>query len=106
MEQYITQKIMQHLLEGNVTEFLAYFLIFIFIWVEVRGMKKELTKLNKTVTDSFAKGEERFEALEESQLDFDTRVTKLETRIETFQIQMSGFEHKLGGKTNERNSVN
>lgn len=106
MEQYILTKILEHLTQGNVTEFIAYFLIFIFIWIEVRGMKKELHNMNTNISKSFKKGEERFEIIESNQLEFDTRVTQLETRIENFQIQMSGFEHKLGGKTSERNSIN
>lgn len=98
MEQYLVNQIMDKLAQGNLTEFVAYVLIFIFIWIEVRGMKKELTKLNTTVSNGFAEGEKRFEDLENSKMEMDTRLTKIETRFETLQIQMSGFEHKLGGK--------
>lgn len=80
MEAYLTGEILKSLMNGDATKFIAYILIFIFIWVEVRGMKKELANLNTTIVKSFAEGEKRFEMLEDNQKLYEHRLTMLENR--------------------------
>jgi hypothetical protein len=50
--------------DGNITRFFAYCFIFGFLWIEVRGLKKEMAKLNQTISKSFHEGEARFEVIE------------------------------------------
>jgi len=71
METILTSEIIKAISEGDATRFISYVAIFVFIWVEVRGLKKELKKLNVTISESFKKGEDRFETIE-------GRITKLE----------------------------
>lgn len=80
MEAYLTAEILKALTNGDATKFIAYILIFIFIWIEVRGMKKELANLNLTVGKSFAEGEKRFEMLEDSHKLIEHRLSMLENR--------------------------
>lgn len=58
--------IIEALQKGDLPKIIGYGLVFFFIWREVRGLKDELKHLNKTVGDSFAKGEERFTAIEQA----------------------------------------
>lgn len=78
MDAYLTAEILKALTSGDLGKMIAYGLIFFFIWIEVRGMKKELHTLNKTVSKSFADGEARFEALESQTFDMNERLSKLE----------------------------
>ena len=72
MDQILTSKIIDSLIQGNIPNFLSYVAIFMFIWIEVRGLKKEVSKLNTTIAKSFAEGENRFTKIEH-------RLTLLET---------------------------
>lgn len=78
METYLATEVLNALATGNVSKFLAYGLVFFFIWLEVRGMKNQLKDLNTTVSKSFNEGEKRFESLEDHQLNFEIRLAKLE----------------------------
>lgn len=50
--------------EGNALKGFGYIVIFFVIWLEVRGLKKQFKTLNETISTSFAKGEERFNTIE------------------------------------------
>lgn len=78
METYLATEVLNALATGNVSKFLAYGLVFFFIWLEVRGMKNQLKDLNSTVSKSFKEGEKRFETIEDHQLKFEIRLAKLE----------------------------
>lgn len=78
----IVTEILKSLGEGNVTKGLFLILIFAVIWLEVRGMKKQLKMLNETVLKSFADGEKRFETIEANQKEFEHRLTVLEQPIQ------------------------
>ena len=78
MESYLANEILRSLLNGDFSKFVAYGLVFFFIWLEVRGMKNQLKDLNATVSKSFHDGEKRFESLEDHQLKFEIRLAKLE----------------------------
>lgn len=78
VEKVLAEKIIESLTKGSITDLIAYAAIFFLIWLEVRGMKKELITLNKMVSESFANGEKRFEALESNDLSFEHRLTQLE----------------------------
>jgi hypothetical protein len=64
LDAYLTGEILRALTEGNIGKFAAYGLVFIFLWIEVRGMKKQLILLNKNIADKFQEGEHRFEQIE------------------------------------------
>lgn len=78
METYLTTEIIKALSQADYAKVLGYGAIFFIIWIEVHGMKKELKKLNLTVSTSFADGEKRFEALEKDSKLFELRLTVLE----------------------------
>jgi len=85
VDAYLTGKIIEALTAGDIRGTVAFIAIFIFLWVEVRGLKnavtstnKQLTELNSTITKSFADGEKRFEAIEEHAFKIDHRLTVLE----------------------------
>lgn len=61
---YLSIELLKALGEGNLTKFLAYLAIFLVLWLEVRGLKKQLKILNETISNSFAQGEKRFETIE------------------------------------------
>jgi hypothetical protein len=81
METYLTAEMIKALSEGDVPRFVAYIAIFVFIWIEVRGLKKEVGKLNETISKSFAEGEARFEKVEDNVVRIDQRLTLVEQKI-------------------------
>jgi len=78
METLIASAILGAVQEGNLVKATGFVLIFVVIWLEVRGVKKQLTTMNTTISKGFAAGEQRFEGLESKQLDFEHRLTMLE----------------------------
>lgn len=64
METILTNGIISGLASGDLVKVAAYAGIFFVIWLEVRGMKKQLGHLNDTISKSFAQGEKRFESIE------------------------------------------
>lgn len=62
---YLSVELLKALGEGNLTKFLAYLAIFLVLWLEVRGLKKQLRILNETISNSFAQGEQRFKTIED-----------------------------------------
>lgn len=71
MDTILSAEIFKALSEGDLTKFAAYTAIFVFIWIEVRGLKNEVSKLNLTIAKSFQDGENRFQKIEH-------RLTRLE----------------------------
>lgn len=63
-EQILNQQLVAALAEGDFKKFIGYAVIFFVLWLEVRGLKKQLEALNKTISNSFEKGEKRFETIE------------------------------------------
>lgn len=78
MDSYLTAELIKALSEGDMKKFAAYLAIFVIIWLEVRGMKKQLRKMNETISFGFAAGEKRFGDIEKHQVDIEHRVTVLE----------------------------
>lgn len=64
MDAILTNEIIKSIGNGDFTKMLSYLAIFIFIWVEVRGLKNEVAKLNSTISKSFEEGEKRFNEIE------------------------------------------
>lgn len=62
---YLSVELLKALGEGNLTKFIAYLAIFLVLWLEVRGLKKQLRILNETISNSFAQGEQRFKVIED-----------------------------------------
>ena len=73
MDAILTGEMIKALTEGDIPRFMSSVAIFVFIWIEVRGLKKELANLTATIAKSFAEGEHRFNEIER-------RVTTLETQ--------------------------
>lgn len=85
---YLAAEMIKALGDGNLPKVLAYLAIFFLLWVQLRGLKKQLAKLNATITQSnltFAKslgeGEARFEKLEHFQSNLDHRMTVVELKL-------------------------
>lgn len=64
MDSYLISQIISALGDGNIVKAGAWIAVFFVIWLEVRGMKKQLGSLNETISKSFAQGEKRFESIE------------------------------------------
>ena len=64
MDSYIINQILNSIGDGNIIKAGAWIAVFVVIWLEVRGMKKQLRHLNETISKSFAQGEKRFESIE------------------------------------------
>jgi len=80
MDAILSSAILDSLAKGEVTKVIGFVLIFVFIWIEVRGLKKEFAKLNATIAKSFSDGEARFESIEGKQMVFEHRLTVLEEK--------------------------
>lgn len=80
METFLVAEILKALGEGDIVKFVAYMAIFCIIWLEVKGMKKQLTIISSTIKESFDKGEQRFVKLETDVKKLDTRLTAIETK--------------------------
>lgn len=64
MESYFISQIISALGDGNIIKAGAWIAVFFIIWLEVRGLKKQIGNLNSTISKSFAQGEKRFESIE------------------------------------------
>lgn len=64
MDTYIMGQIISALGDGNIVKAGAWIAVFFVIWLEVRGLKKQIGNLNQTISNSFAQGEKRFESIE------------------------------------------
>lgn len=64
MDSYIINQILNSLGDGNIIKAGAWIAVFFVIWLEVRGLKKQIGNLNSTISKSFAHGEKRFESIE------------------------------------------
>lgn len=73
---YLVGEIVRALGEGNLVKAMAFLGIFLVLWLELRGLKKQFKMLNETISNSFARGEKRFETIEKDvhqiRMDFDT----------------------------------
>lgn len=78
VEQAIVDLILKSLRSGNIVGFMAYCGIFFLIWVQVRGLKTAVERLNTTIANSFAKGETRFTEIEHRQTITEDRLRILE----------------------------
>ena len=64
MDSYLISQIISALGDGNIVKAGAWIAVFFIIWLEVRGLKKQIGNLNSTISKSFAQGEKRFESIE------------------------------------------
>lgn len=81
LTSYLVAEIAKAYIEGNLLKGLGFTVFFIVIWLEVRGMKKQLKTLNAsfdTFGKKLAEGETRFENIENVQREFEHRLTLLE----------------------------
>lgn len=77
---YLASEMLKSLGEGNFHKFVGFVLIFALLWWQLRGLKKEFSKLNSTITKGFADGEARFDKIEKRELEFEHRLTLLENQ--------------------------
>ena len=76
---YLITEIIKSLGEGNFVRGVAWLAVFIVIWLEVRSLKKSVKKIGENIATSFAQGETRFSDLEKKQMEFEHRLTMLES---------------------------
>lgn len=74
MEQVFIGHIIQSIGDGNYEKGLFNILVFVVLYLQIRGLKTEVKAVNKTVESGFAAGETRFEHIED-------RLTELEIII-------------------------
>jgi hypothetical protein len=79
--------------EGNLVKFGAYLAIFFVIWIEVRGLKREVANLSKTIGHSFEEGEKRFDRIEDTVSNLEARMKAFE-KTNTSQGGINGLDHK------------
>jgi hypothetical protein len=65
LDAFLSTEMLSALSNGDLKKAGVYFAIFFFIWLEVRGMKKELSNINKTIGHRFDEGEKRFDNIED-----------------------------------------
>lgn len=80
MDSVLSAEIIASISSGKYTEGAKFVAVFVFIWLEVRGLKKEVKTLNNTIAEGFKQGETRFLAIEKKQQEFEHRVTLLEPK--------------------------
>lgn len=88
MEAYLTSEMIKAIAEGNLFRGIGFAVVFFFIWLEVKGVRKEIKTLNKTLGDSLSDGEKRFDKIEMHLLQFEDKLLKFQgrlTRVETPQ---------------------
>lgn len=64
MDTLFVTEIIKSLGEGSYTRGIFLILIFVVLWLELKGMKKQFKALNTTISNSFEVGEKRFETIE------------------------------------------
>ncbi len=74
MDAILLEQIARSAASGDLTKLAGFVIIFIFLWIEVRGLKNEMKKLNESITQSLKDGELRFERVED-------RVSKIDERL-------------------------
>lgn len=86
MDQILMAKMIEAMSEGDTRKLIGYGLIFIVLWLEVRGLKNQLKNLNDTIAKSFAAGERRFKTIEKD--------------IHQIRLDVDELKHKItqGGK--------
>ena len=90
METAFVTEIIKAIGEGNVTKGMFLILVFIVVWLQLRALQKQFKSLNLTITNSFAKGEERFKSIEKD--------------VHQIREDLDGFKKTIpmGGMNNER----
>lgn len=78
MDSILSGGIISSIIDGKYTDAAKFIAVFVFIWLEVRGLKKEVKKLNSTIAEGFAKWEDRFSTIEQRQQNFEHRLTVIE----------------------------
>jgi hypothetical protein len=89
MDQIFVNQIIDAITRGDMTKAIGYGVIFFVLWLEVRGLKKQLQALNETIAKSFAQGEKRFEVIEND-------VHQIRMDLDQFKKQAptyGGFKH-------------
>lgn len=78
VENVITEQIFKAIRSGDIVGIAGYCLIFFLIWLQVRGLRAALEKLNGTIANSFSRGEARFTEIEHRQHLTEDRLTAIE----------------------------
>jgi len=79
MDGFFFNQLVDALTKGDTIRFFRDFAIVLLVIWEIRGLKKEVAKISKTIANSFAEGETRF--------------SKLEGRLTTVETQLGGQLH-------------
>lgn len=88
METVFIAEILKAIGEGNLAKGVFLIAVFVIIWLEVRSLKKQLKGLTETISNSFAKGEERFKTIEN-----DVHQIRLELDNIRKTPNLGGFKH-------------
>lgn len=80
LEKVVVEQVIEAIRHGDLPRVLSYAGICFLIWIELRGVKKELKEVNTTVRSGFFQGEMRFEKIEIFQQNLEHRLTVLEQK--------------------------
>ena len=83
METMFISELLKAIGEGNVAKGVFLIIVFLVLWLEVKALKRQFKNLNETISNSFAKGEERFKNIEND-------VHQIRTDLDTLRINHKG----------------
>lgn len=86
METFLTNQILHAISAADYPKILGYGLIFLLLWIELRGLRTEMHKLRENVSQSFSAGETRFKNLENQNLYFQGEITLLKSIIAELKV--------------------
>ena len=86
----IGAQITKQISEGNLTQSLILFGIFVLLWLEMHGLKNAVKGLSATIASGFAAGEDRFSKIENLQNVSANEISKMRERIFALENQQRG----------------
>lgn len=80
----MSAQIIDALSKGNLIDFAKFAGVFLFIWIEVRGLKKEVAKISDPegpLMTKLAEGEQRFIKIEEKNEQLEAAVRSIQNHL-------------------------
>ncbi len=65
METYIVSQILESMSEGELVKAFGFVAIFFLLWVQLKGLRKEMHLINSTISEGFGKVDHRFSKIED-----------------------------------------
>lgn len=78
LDKIVVEEIASAIAAGDLPRIIVYIGIAFMLFVQIRGMRKEIKNMNGTIVAGFGAGEARFGRMENRQSNFEHRLTLLE----------------------------